>query len=249
MEGSSLRELQDKYGISNVYQIRKIIPKWVKTVREFLKDEGTLYCVKCKSYKKNNYFHKNKRKTRSVCKTCRSESEPYRKEYLDIYRNIPENKLRKSEMDKRYRCENKEYIKKRRSSEKYKAIKKLYDKKYYNKTQKIPELRLSRQVKCAMSASIKYKKKNQYFKILGYTPEDLIKHLESKFEDGMTWANYGLRGWHIDHIRPLVTFNMSLEEEFIQAWSLSNLQPLWGSLNCSKGSLYEGIRHKKSTKK
>ena len=37
----------------------------------------------------------------------------------------------------------------------------------------------------------------------GCSPEELRKHLESQFKDGMSWGNYGVMGWHIDHIVPL----------------------------------------------
>lgn len=53
----------------------------------------------------------------------------------------------------------------------------------------------------------------------------------------MTWNNYGPY-WHLDHIRPLSWFN--LETEFMEAWSLNNLQPLEAKLNLSKNNRYEG---------
>ena len=37
--------------------------------------------------------------------------------------------------------------------------------------------------------------------ILGCTWEELVVHLESKFDNGMTWSNRG--EWHIDHIIPM----------------------------------------------
>ena len=59
----------------------------------------------------------------------------------------------------------------------------------------------------------------------------------------MSWDNYGLMGWHIDHIRPLASFDMTKKDDVIAAFSLSNLQPLFASENCSKGSFYKEIRH------
>ena len=59
-----------------------------------------------------------------------------------------------------------------------------------------------------------------------YTIDELIKHLEDKFTDGMTWENYGK--WHIDHIIPDCSFEYTSiqDEEFQKCWSLKNLQPL-----------------------
>lgn len=76
------------------------------------------------------------------------------------------------------------------------------------------------------------------FELLGYTIDDLYLSLESKFQPGMTWGNYGFYGWHVDHKRPLASFNYSTpdEPEFKEAWSLDNLQPLWATDNWAKGS-------------
>jgi len=66
---------------------------------------------------------------------------------------------------------------------------------------------------------------------LGYTREQLRQHLESQFQEGMDWDNFGT-GWHIDHIKPVSSFKL---EEFKECWSLDNLQPLWAKDNMSKG--------------
>jgi hypothetical protein len=79
-------------------------------------------------------------------------------------------------------------------------------------------------------------KNGHYFEILGYTPEELINHLEKQFKDGMTWDNYG--DFHIDHIIPISSFNIQEigDEEFMKCWSLSNLQPMWGEENIRKSN-------------
>ena len=56
-------------------------------------------------------------------------------------------------------------------------------------------------------------KNGHYFDVLKYTPEELISHLEKQFKDGMTWDNYGIKGWHIDHIIPCCKFDLTLESE------------------------------------
>lgn len=80
------------------------------------------------------------------------------------------------------------------------------------------------------------------FSMLPYTFEDLCKHLESKFEPGMTWENYGINGWEVDHVRPDSWFHYESyeDEEFKKCWSLDNLQPMWASENRSKMNRYEG---------
>ena len=84
-------------------------------------------------------------------------------------------------------------------------------------------------------------KSDNTFRALGYSPEQLIKHLESKFQPGMTWNNHG-SGWHIDHITPDSWFMYSSMNErgFKDSWSINNLQPMWAGLNHSKGNRYSG---------
>ncbi len=72
--------------------------------------------------------------------------------------------------------------------------------------------------------------------LVGYTVIDLKQHLESKFQEGMTWQNYGQFGWHIDHIKAKSHFVYTSAEEiqFKECWALKNLQPLWWYDNLSK---------------
>lgn len=83
-------------------------------------------------------------------------------------------------------------------------------------------------------------KNKKTFKLLDYTPDDLIKHLEKQFKEGMSWDSYG--EWHIDHIVPDSWFNYSSteDEDFKKSWALSNLQPLWAEDNLSKNNKYRG---------
>lgn len=52
----------------------------------------------------------------------------------------------------------------------------------------------------------------------------------------MTWENWGRGGWHIDHILPVSSFNLSDPDQFFKAFHFTNLQPLWERENLSKGS-------------
>ncbi len=71
---------------------------------------------------------------------------------------------------------------------------------------------------------------------LGCSIAKLRDYLEERFQVGMTWANWGKRGWHIDHIKPLVSFDLSDPEQFMRAAHYTNLQPLWARDNQSKDS-------------
>jgi hypothetical protein len=71
---------------------------------------------------------------------------------------------------------------------------------------------------------------------LGCSIDFLKTHLESKFQPGMSWGNYGFDGWHIDHIIPLSAFNLTDREQLLKACHYTNLQPLWKDDNFDKGS-------------
>lgn len=66
---------------------------------------------------------------------------------------------------------------------------------------------------------------------------EFMAYLEAKFTDGMSWKNYGK--WHIDHIKPLASFDLTDPEQVKAACHFTNLQPLWASDNISKGAKTE----------
>jgi hypothetical protein len=72
--------------------------------------------------------------------------------------------------------------------------------------------------------------------LLGCSFDVFIQHLESQFKNGMSWGNRGRTGWHIDHIRPCASFDLSDPEQQRECFHYSNLQPLWAVDNIRKGS-------------
>lgn len=70
------------------------------------------------------------------------------------------------------------------------------------------------------------------FNLVGCNPEELLKHLESKFQNGMSWNNY--REWVIDHIKPCISFDLTQIEEQKKCFHYTNLQPLWAKDNSKK---------------
>lgn len=82
------------------------------------------------------------------------------------------------------------------------------------------------------------KKNTRTFDALGCGPEDLVRHIENQFQDGMTWENRS--EWHIDHIVPLAT--AKTEAEIYQLSHYTNLQPLWALDNIRKGARLDYCR-------
>ena len=58
--------------------------------------------------------------------------------------------------------------------------------------------------------------------------------IQNKFQEGMTWNNYGL--WHIDHIKPCARFDLTQPEQQKACFHYTNLQPLWETENIKKGA-------------
>lgn len=77
--------------------------------------------------------------------------------------------------------------------------------------------------------------------LVGCSAEHLVKHIESKFTNGMNWdvfINSGQHGIHIDHIKPCALFDLTNEEEQLECFNWSNLQPLWAKDNQKKSDKY-----------
>jgi hypothetical protein len=92
-------------------------------------------------------------------------------------------------------------------------------------------------IKCNLGKRIWYAlkgfaKSKSTIQLIGCSIENLKIHLEKQFSYGMTWLNYGK--WHVDHIRPCASFDLSKKSEQLKCFHYSNLQPLWAVENLRK---------------
>lgn len=96
--------------------------------------------------------------------------------------------------------------------------------------------RLRHQLACRVKDALKkgYKKAAKTESLLGADIPFVRAWLEAKFLPGMSWENYGT--WHIDHIRPCASFDLTAPEQQKLCFHYSNLQPLWALDNLRKGS-------------
>ncbi len=101
--------------------------------------------------------------------------------------------------------------------------------------QKSPKFLMDWRMSKNISRCLKNVKRGRSWKdLVGYTPEELVAHLEKLFQPGMSWENYGTV-WHIDHIIPKKYFIYNdADESFRKCWSLNNLQPLFAQDNLKK---------------
>ena len=72
--------------------------------------------------------------------------------------------------------------------------------------------------------------------LVGIDWAGLVAHLEAQFLLGMSWDNYGYETWHVDHIRPCASFDLTDPEQQRQCFHYTNLQPLWAKDNLSKSA-------------
>ncbi len=82
------------------------------------------------------------------------------------------------------------------------------------------------------------RKPGQCLELVGCSLGELTRHIESQFKAGMSWDNFG--EWHIDHIRPCASFDLTEADQVKQCFHFSNLQPLWAIENLKKGATYNG---------
>jgi len=115
-----------------------------------------------------------------------------------------------------------------------------YNPKYYQLKKKDAAYRLRKNISCLIWGNLKKnggsKNGSSIFDYLPYSLQDLKSHLEDQFEDWMNWDNYGPE-WHLDHIIPQSDLAC---KEFLECWSLENLQPLSKEDNLKKGASYNG---------
>jgi len=75
-------------------------------------------------------------------------------------------------------------------------------------------------------------KSGHTIELLGCSIEFLKGYLQKQFTAGMNWNNYGK--WHIDHIKPCCSFDLSQKSEQYNCFNYKNLQPLWAIENIRK---------------
>jgi len=171
-------------------------------------------------------------------KTHKKERTGYIKKYGKIYyeEHIEEIKKYNKKHNKLY-------------YEAHKEERKKYNKQYRNlnkeKINKCFRIRIKTDINFKISCCLRVRirkalkginKSKSTIKLLGCSIDQLKQHLESQFKPGMSWNNYGYRGWHVDHNKPCASFDLSIPEEQLKCFNYTNLQPLWAEENLSKGS-------------
>lgn len=197
-----------------------------------------------KTYHKIRY-QANPDKIKAYAKAYQAANPDKVKATVKAYRAANVNKIKIAR--KAYRAANIDKIKAYRAAniDKIKATVKTYQAANRNKINSYVKNRkktdiqykLSIILRCRLNKALKRNKKTgSAVKDLGCTIDELKTHLESKFQSGMTWDNWSREGWHIDHIKPLASFDLTDKEQLLIACHYTNLQPLWAKDNIAKGN-------------
>lgn len=176
--------------------------------------------------KANEYYEKNKEKILQRIKTEEFRTKK-RTEYAD-------NIEKRREYKKQYRINNKDKILKQAKEQRKRRRDK--DREYTNNRRKNnPIFRLISNLRKGVKRVLISKgqhKIDSYTKSIGCTAEQLKRHIEAQFEQGMSWDNYGTY-WNIDHKIPLS--NGFSEEKIYELNHYTNLKPMVSSDNFAKG--------------
>lgn len=93
---------------------------------------------------------------------------------------------------------------------------------------------------CVLSGRASWKLSDQaVYELVGTSTAGLRAYIESLFVPGMSWDNRSK--WHVDHIRPCCSFDLTDPIQRKQCFHYTNLQPLWAEDNRRKGGKYEPV--------
>lgn len=201
-------------------------------------------CSKCGEEKEISEFGKDSLQTsglRPECKDCRrkvtqlyyqQKKKLINKQHQDYYQKNREQVLLKQKLDPNKRKREKIYNREHREE-----INKKTNERRAIRFKTEPEYKLKHILRSRLNHVLEHgTKSKRTLELLGCTVEHLRKHLESKFQEGMSWTNYGFYGWHVDHIKPCDKFDLTDPKQQEQCFHYTNLQPLWAIENFRKAN-------------
>lgn len=225
------------------------------------------YCKECFKKSVRERYHIPEIKSRVLSQQKELNKNPgvkaRRKIYMESYLQRPEVQIQSKIRHKEY-YQNPE-VKNRRKAQaqtpEAKAKKKEYRqipevKAQHNRRRRSPEIKsnrnkslrerrandplfrfssnLRRRIRQGLRGQLKSKPTEQ---ILGSTFEEALCYLEKSFRPPMTRENMG-KVWHVDHIRPICSFDLSDPEQVKACFHYTNLQPLFVEENLKKSGKY-----------
>lgn len=216
---------QREYYHKNIEEIRKSRKEYRDNNKEKIKQQNAKYREQNKEAIKKRKMERHKKIKNKKCNICGIVGD-----YTKF--NIGQGKCKECQMS---------YLKEYHGNNRKELNKKAH-KRQRERLKRDPKYKLDRNVSKAIWDVLRGNKNGRKWEFLvGYTLDDLKKHLESKFDSKMTWENYG-EYWEVDHIIPKSYFKYKIpeDEEFKLCWCLNNLQPLSKERNRYKNAKFIG---------
>ena len=181
-------------------------------------------CSKCRELKPASEFNQDKNTKDNLCSWCKTCRRKYREA----------NREKTAEYDREYNKANRKKVAER--TRKWHKANPGYNREYNRKRRNEDiQYKLAGNLRSRLYDAIKGGAKNgSAVSDLGCSIGELKIYLEARFDDGMSWNNWSLDGWHVDHRQPLSSFDLTDREQLKKACHYTNLQPLWAKDNLSK---------------
>jgi hypothetical protein len=196
--------------------------KYREANREKLRAQGKKY-YQANRDKAKKYYQANREKARKYREANREKVKAAQKKYYQANRD----------KCKKYREANLEKVK--AAQKEYKAANRdKINARYRKRLKTDPTFATSSRLRCRISQWLKGSKSTFTENLIGCTFEECKRWIERQFTDDMSWDNRGK--WHIDHMMPLKSFDITDPEQQQIACHYTNLKPMWASENKSKGS-------------
>lgn len=212
--------------------------------KERVKSIKTAEQIAIEKSKKTEYDRDYRLKNKEKLQT---KSRIWKQKHPEVQKRWAENNKEKlSDYGKNYRLahpgEKQAYNRKwiSENKERDRSTKRAYEK---NKLSTDPEYLITRRLRMRFREALRRhiggaeSKKTSVVKLLGCSLFEFKMYIESKFVDGMSWDNNGK--WHLDHIRPCASFDLTDPHQQAQCFYYTNMQPLWAVDNIRKGAKYE----------
>lgn len=197
-------------------------------------------CSTCKQEKEASCFYKRNASKDKLCASCKDCMQSYvkankqkAKARAKVYREKNKKLIAKKDAERYQRDIEASRAKRRESDRRRKAKRREYDRKR-RATDPVYRATLAHRARIR-KALINNSKSSSSTELTGCSIKQFRQNLESQFTEGMSWDNYGKRGWHIDHIIPCASFDLSDPAQQRACFHYTNQQPLWAKNNESKG--------------
>ena len=204
----------------------------------------TRICPMCDTPKSVEDFHMNRGTASTMahyCKDCTKE-----KNSTDEKRKLQRKQYQESNKDlinaryKKWIIDNKEWVTERNRDYRIRNRDRLNkaSRDYSKKRRELDlDFKLRSNLRCRIYQALNgVGRAESTLDLVGCEIDQLKTYIEELFTEGMSWENHGVHGWHIDHIIPCSSFDLTNNIQQRECFHYSNMQPLWAEDNWSKGS-------------